>query len=294
MPFFRRTLDISHAQLRAGAPTDLPAVSRLIRDSTHRFISAPSSDLPALVNSAPVMLLASDQELLGVAIAGWPVDDITWLRSLALADGVSLNNGIHTLLPPFYALLRSQGLRRLFYAGDISADTWIQPSLIGCNWERETEVVVYEKHGHIIPSRGNPLVRIRRAQTVDLPSILALDRASFAVHWVKDESVISPALVDMPFFVIAELHGEAVGYAFATTHFHGRLIHLVRIAVDPRARGQSVGVRLMAEVTGFAKSIGADTLTLNTQQENRTAQRLYEWFGFHRTGEKQTVLRYDL
>jgi ribosomal protein S18 acetylase RimI-like enzyme len=68
----------------------------------------------------------------------------------------------------------------------------------------------------------------------------------------------------------------------------------VRIAVLPSQQGRAIGVRLLAEVIAFARTRGASTLTLNTQAHNLRAQRLYEWFGFHRTGEQQTVLRYDL
>jgi len=81
-----------------------------------------------------------------------------------------------------------------------------------------------------------------------------------------------------------------VGYAYATTHFGGRLVHLVRIAVEPTRRGQGVGVRLLADLTAFAQDSGASLITLNTQAYNRSAQRLYEWFGFHSTGERQIVL----
>ena len=82
--------------------------------------------------------------------------------------------------------------------------------------------------------------------------------------------------------------------AFTTTHFGGRLVHLVRIAVLPAYRGKAIGVRLLADVVAYARSLGAESLTLNTQAHNAAAQRLYVWFGFRRTGEQQTVLRFDL
>lgn len=294
MPFFRRNLDISLARVRSPEDADLTAVSRLLRDSAHRFLGAESGDLPALLHSSPALVLVNGREMWGCIVAGWPTDDATWIRALALADGMPASDGLDALLPPFEPLLCERGVRRLFYAGDSSADEWIQPALLGRGWVRQTDVVVYEKHGHAIPARGNQQVRVRRAQTVDLPTVMALDRASFDAQWVKDEGVLGPAIVEQPFFMIAELNGAPVGYAFATSHFQSRLLHLVRIAVDPAARGQGVGVRLMAELIQFARHRGAETLTLNTQAENRVAQRLYEWFGFERTGESQTVLRRDL
>ena len=50
----------------------------------------------------------------------------------------------------------------------------------------------------------------------------------------------------------------------------------------------------LADLVEFARARGADVVTLNTQAHNMPAQRLYEWFGFRRTGEQQTVLKYNL
>jgi ribosomal protein S18 acetylase RimI-like enzyme len=155
-------------------------------------------------------------------------------------------------------------------------------------------VVVYEKRELGIPSQGNQAVRVRRALPVDLPAVLAVDRACFDPQWNKDEGIIGPALIETPYFVAAELDGALIGYAFVTKHFGGRLIHLVRIAVLPQYQGQAIGARLLAEVIAYARSCNADVVTLNTQVDNIAAQRLYEWFGFRRTGEQQIVLRFDL
>ncbi len=293
MPLFRRSSDLNQAVARPAVAADITALSRMLRDSTHRFLGAASSDLPALIGSAPSVALMHGRDLFGAAVAGWSVDDTSWLRAIALADGISPGPALDTLLPPLFEQLGQRGVHRLFYAGDVTADSWIQPLLLARGWTRQTDVVVYEKTDYLVPDQGGQHVRIRRAQAVDLPAVLALDRLSFDSQWVKDEGALGPALIEQPFFVIADLNGLPVGYAFATNHFNGRLVHLVRIAVDPAARGQGIGVRLMAAVIDFTRQTGADTLTLNTQQENRTAQRLYEWFGFHRTGESQSVLRKD-
>ena len=294
MPFFRRSLDLNHATAHAADPADITAVSRLLRDSLHRFLGTPSGDLPALLATAPAAVLTSSRDIWGAAVAHWPTEDTSWLRALVLADGIPIERGLDLLLPTLFGQARTAGVRRLFYAGDTAADHWIQPALLVRGWVRQTDVIVYEKSNLTIPDSGDQTVRIRRAQPVDLPVVLALDHASFDAQWMKDESVLAFSLAEQAFFVLAERDGQAIGYAFATNHFNGKLMHLVRIAVAPAARGGGVGVRLMAELIQYAQRSGAESLTLNTQQENRTAQRLYEWFGFYRTGERQTVLRRDL
>jgi ribosomal protein S18 acetylase RimI-like enzyme len=294
MRLFRRSLDLSLSSTRVASPADLSGVSRLLRGSVHRYQGFPSGDLPALLASAPAMLLVADEEIWAAAIGGWRAESTIWLRGLALANNVPLGGGLAILLPAFQALLRSLGVRQLFYAGDEAADVWLQPSLFAQGYVRDTEVIVYEKQRLEVPSEGNQAVRVRRAQVVDLPSVLAVDRACFDPQWSKDEGIIGPSIFDSPYFIVAELDGTIAGYAFVTTHFDGRLVHLVRIAVLPRYQGQSIGIRLLAEVTAYARSIDAISLTLNTQASNAGAQRLYEWFGFRRTGERQTVLRFDL
>jgi ribosomal protein S18 acetylase RimI-like enzyme len=294
MRFFRRTLDASLATPREATPADLTAVSRLLSQSSHRFVGFQSANLPTLLASAPVMLLSAGNEIWAAAIAGWHVEATTWIRGLALADGLPTGAAFDTLLPPFHALLRSQALQRVYYAGDEAADIWIQPALRARGYAHETDVVVYEKTNLDVPAQGNQAVRIRRAQAVDLPTMLEVDRACFDPQWNKDESIIGPSIIDAPYFVAAEIDGGIVGYAFATSHFSGKLMHLVRIAVLPQYRGQSIGVRLLADVIEFARVRGADLMTLNTQAHNAAAQRLYEWFGFKRTGERQAILRFDL
>src|SRR5262245_44098385 len=217
MHLFHRNLDLSLAEPREAGERDLTAISRLLRSSTRRFMSFPNIDLPALLAGAPALLLVSGDEVWAAAIAGWRAESVTWLRALVLANGLPVGGGLDYLLPPFHALLRTHGLQTLFYAGDEVADTWLQPALTTRGYVADTRVVVYEKRGLAIPSQGNLAIRVRRAQAVDLGSILAIDRACFEPQWNKGESILGPALLESPYFVVAELDGAVVGYAFATT-----------------------------------------------------------------------------
>jgi ribosomal protein S18 acetylase RimI-like enzyme len=294
MHLFRRNLDPSEASPREATDRDLTPISRLLRSSTRRYMGFPSSELPGLLAGAPTMLLVAGDELWAAAIGGWRADTVSWLRGLVLANHLPVAGGLDHLLPPFHALLRTRGLRTLFYAGDEAADAWLQPLLIERGYAPDTTVVVYEKRGMDVPTTGNPAARVRHAQAVDLPAVLAIDRACFDPQWHKDEGIIGPSLLESPFFIVAELEGAPAGYAFVTTHFGGRQVHLVRIAALPAYRGTGLGARLLAEVVGYARSLGADSISLNTQTHNAAAQRLYERFGFRRTGEQQQVLRFAL
>ena len=234
MRFFRRTLDPTLATPREATSADLTAVSRLLSQCSHRFVGFQSANLPILLAGAPALLLTAGNEVWAAAIAGWRVDSTTWIRGLALADGLPIGAAFDALLPPFHALLRSHALDRVYYAGDEAADIWVQPALQTRGYVHETDVVVYEKTKLDVPGQGNQAVRIRRAQAVDLPAVLEVDRACFDPQWNKDESVIGPSILEAPYFVVAEINGQVIGYAFATSHFSGRLMHLVRIATVSR------------------------------------------------------------
>ena len=294
MRLFRRTLDPTLATPREATSADLTAVSRLLSQCSHRFVGFQSANLPTLLAGAPALLLIAGDEVWAAAIAGWSVESTTWIRGLALADGLPTGMAFDALLPPFHALLRTHALDRIYYAGDEAADIWVQPALQVRGYVHETDMVVYEKTKLDVPARGNQAVRIRRAQAVDLPVLLEVDRACFDPQWSKDESVIGPSILEAPYFAVAEINGKVIGYAFATSHFAGRWMHLVRIAVLPHYRGQAIGVRLLADLVEFTRARGAELVTLNTQSYNTDAQRLYEWFGFRRTGERQAILRFDL
>lgn len=294
MPLFRRSIDLSQAHVRVATIADRVSIERLIRDSTRCFIAFPRSELSVLLASMSSAVLGTNDQVFGAAIGGWCTHTTTWLRGLVLANGVPVGDALDRLLPSFHTLLQAQDIVQVFYAGDERTDAWLLSDLVARGYVRDTDVMVYENRSFQVPSVGSQAVQVRRAEVSDLPRVLEVDHLCFAPEWVKATSLIAPALTTSPFFIVAELSGQVVGYAFVTSHFGGRLVHLVRIAVVSSQRHQAIGVRLLAEVTMFAQSIGATSLTLNTQANNIGAQRIYEWFGFRYTGERQPVLRFTL
>lgn len=294
MRFFRRSLDLLQASPRPVTRADYPLVVRLFRDAHRRFQGFAPTELEQMLGEAPGIVLEAGDELWGAALCSWRADTTIWLRGVAVTEGLDVRLALGGLLLPLHASLRSEGIGTIFYAGDDGADMWMQPALQARGYVADTEVIVYEKRSLTIPSHGSDLVALRPALPLDTDAITALDHACFEAQWVKDERILGPAVAEGPLFLVAELGTRIVGYAYATSHFSGRLVHLVRIAVDPAHQGRGIGVRLLAEVVAFARQHGAYSVTLNTQAHNRHAQRLYEWFGFQPTGERQIVLRFDL
>lgn len=279
---------------RLASLDDLQTVLRLLDDADPWFMSVGIDEVSGLLAGAPALLLFASGRPCGVMIADWMHDSTTWVRVLALSGGLSTAHALDTLLPPFHATLRARGGARVYVACHESADAWLAVSLRRAGYVHDTDVIVYQKTRMNVPTHGNPTVRVRTATMGDIPAILAVDTQCFSAEWRKDDVQIGVALREAPRFLVVEDDVGVVGYAFVTMHRGGQLMHLVRIAVLPDRQQQGIGARLLYEVVAYATAIGAETITLNTQAYNRSARRLYERFGFRRTGDRQIILRCDL
>jgi GNAT superfamily N-acetyltransferase len=295
MRWFRRNPDLSQALHRFTSEADVTRVSRLLRDGSRCYYALTGNELPQLLKQGNAVVIQGQKDLWGVAVVSLRTHQTTWLRAVALVKGIHVTGSLQKLLCPLHDSLRDQGIAHIYYAGDSATDSWLVPSLREIGYGQDTEVIIYEKRTMEIPSYGNQQVTIRPAVAQDLYPIHILDRTCFEVHWTKDDTILSTALGSSEgIFFVAEYQRRIVGYAYATHHFGGRLFHLVRLAVDPRNRGEAIGVRLLAEIVGIAQEHNAQLITLNTQAYNERAQQLYGWFGFVNSGETQPILRYDL
>jgi len=120
-------------------------------------------------------------------------------------------------------------------------------------------------------------------------------QAALVAAGLADDWAISPWLDRLLPRCIAYLRArgeEPVGYCYCSVEKeHG---HLIRMAVHPAWQGRGIGTRLLAEAVRFFQQAGARLVTLNTQEENERAQRLYRKFGFRLTGREAVALWRDV
>ena len=290
MPFFRRKDEPDRLSARLVTAGDRASLVRLVHTAEYRFLTAGLEELPDLLQRDPTAVLVSGTRIGGVASFGWRARPVAWLRTLLFQEQAPTIAALRRLSAPLYDVLGEEEIDLLAVTLDEWNDAWLRPALEQLDYRPMVEVIGYAKRRLDRPASGNQAIGIRPARPADLPAVLVLDAACFPLPWVKGAEILGPALATSPCFLLATLDDQPIGYALVTGHQGGALFHLVRIAVLPAHQGTGIGVRLLAEVVDFCAARGADILTLNTQADNYVAQRLYEWFGFVRTGDHQTVL----
>jgi ribosomal protein S18 acetylase RimI-like enzyme len=114
-------------------------------------------------------------------------------------------------------------------------------------------------------------------QFYGLPPDVLLCRGYLAERLARDESVV---------LLAAGADGAALGFVQMYPTFSSlraaRVFVLYDLFVDPAARQQGVGRRLMEAAAEEARRRGAVSLVLSTAKTNHRAQRLYESLGWVR------------
>lgn len=94
-------------------------------------------------------------------------------------------------------------------------------------------------------------------------------------------------------YILAMADDEVIGLAALESPGRERMKHRASISLSVRKKywGQGAGTRFMEELTGFARTIGVELITLEVLEENRRAIRLYERFGFTPFGRLERSMK---
>ncbi|GER86198.1 hypothetical protein KDW_03600 [Dictyobacter vulcani] len=284
-----------HREVRVLRSENIPAIERLLRTSEYVYQRFTLNELPLLLQRYPAVGLWNDTTLYGFLLSQIINPPLAWFSGFGVSWTASKDyvTVLGTLLDELYEYLRAEGVRYLHYSGNDSDNDWLRALLLGRGFIPYRSLYSYDKFDYQIPSPGNQDVVIRPVDLKrDLTELLKIEVACFEDLWRYDPISFQDIAGTHPYFVVAELAGQVVGYQFnALDDDFG---YLIRIAVHPAVGSKGVGTRLMAEAIHFFQQARVSRIMLNTQEDNYHAHRLYEWFGFLRLQQKGFVLRKSL
>lgn len=276
--------------------TDELAIRRILMTSEYIHYRFSPEELPRLLDIypavgafheavGPLARLASGvgESIEAFLLSNEVAPPVAWIGGFGLTwgEGHRYEEYLDLLLPPLATALAKGGVHALYYSGgDLDTD-WLREPLETRGFHLAALLRSYDKIDFVIPAQGNQAVRVRPYQPGDIPRLVEIDRLCFDDLWRHDGPAFIEIAAAYPYFVVAEDDGGILGYQFNIVD--SSIGYLVRIAVHPRAQGQGVGQRLMAEAVRYFKRHDVSRIILNTEEENTRAHRLYEYFGFFLT-----------
>jgi N-acetylglutamate synthase-like GNAT family acetyltransferase len=280
---------MSSGIIRRAAGGDERAIDDLVSKVGRVVLQVLWSDVPSLLRTYDFFLIEGEGRLGCVWGSLVGPDTVAKIRVFALLDDWSTRETLAALLPLARSVLREKGVETLAFVG---MEGWLLEGLVANGFRRMNTILTLQKTDWRVPDPGNLQVVVRPASSADLASILAIDESAFEPLWRNTAETLATCLEECPHFVVAELNGETVGYQYLS--LVGRHGHLSRVAVHPKYQGQRIGARLLVEAVRFFRRRRVFGMTLNTQQNNWQARRLYERFGFKVMGKEALALVCDV
>lgn len=286
--------------LRELDDQDIAGVRRILETSEYIHYRFGPEELPTLLGRLPGMgafgvptgrlTRAAEPALRAFLLVNWLVAPSAWIGGFGVtwSESARFTEYLDLLLPPLSEHAHARGARMLYYSGsDVDAD-WLSPTLEARGFHLVSLLRSYDKEDFAVPNQGNTRVRVRPFAPADVAGVVEVENRCFEQLWRHDAANFLEIAETYPYFVVAEDDAGIAGYQFNAVDSTAG--YLVRIAVHPRAEGQGVGARLMAEAVRYFQSCKVWKIVLNTEEQNTRAHRLYERFGFHEVSPRGFVL----
>ncbi len=290
---------VAREQIRLLNVDDIRLVERLLHSSEYIYQRFTLEELAGQLKHYPAVGAFSGTSLYGFLLSQVLSSPCAWIGGFGVSwmESTKYPSILYRLLEQLSSHLILSGVRYLHYSGNDVAHDWLRTTLLTHGFVSYRQLYSYDKYDFKVPTSGNQQVMVRPvsfsrnigAAGDDMPALLEIEEACFEDLWRYDSTAFRDIVATHPYFVVAELNGQVVGYQFNTVDADAG--YLVRIAVHPSVNGHGIGARLMAEAISFFAQAGVSRIMLNTQENNTHAHHLYEWFGFERVQQMGFVLR---
>jgi ribosomal-protein-alanine N-acetyltransferase len=122
-----------------------------------------------------------------------------------------------------------------------------------------------------------PKLIIRKIKEKDIPSLLEIEKISFAAPW-SEQDFLSELYRKNALLRVAVFEGNIIGYICVS--FRAQESHILNLAVHPDFRRRGVATILMDKAMAELKERGCFFALLKVRVSNTGAQRFYELLGF--------------
>jgi [ribosomal protein S18]-alanine N-acetyltransferase len=276
-------------RIRVAGRSDRLAICSLLRQAWHSAGGAGWDQLDALQTGCGALLVDRGNQSIGVCLLDLRTPPVARLSAVAVADREDVPAVWEQIWRAAEIYLRNEAMRFAYYVGEAP---WLLDMLNAHGFEQVNTVVAYERGQDAPIANGHATVRLRSAREADLTAVEELDAASFPLLWRYPLPMLQAAMQPAARFSLAELDRRLIGYLLSTQE--GNEGQITRLAVLPDYRRQGIGSRLLADALSTFRRGCVRRVSLNTQDDNVPAQRLYERFGFRRTGDELPVLEKPL
>lgn len=279
--------------VRTVSPDDRQKLANLIHFEiyVHRHLDwRPPLDW---VGHQPYLVAEQNGRILASLACPPDPPNIAWLRLFAASSEISVRRAWDALWPEAHSqLLEITGLERI---AAIPLQNWFQNLLIESDFQETHRVVMLNwepgRQASRAPVSLPPEMTIRPMNFDDLVEVEEIDSSSFGSVWQNSQKSLELAFRQAAVATVAEQDGQLIAYQISTGTPMGG--HLARLAVHPGFQGLGIGYALVRDMLSQFERRGAQTVSVNTQQDNNVSLSLYEKAGFRRTGEEYPVFQCD-
>jgi ribosomal-protein-alanine N-acetyltransferase len=238
----------------------------------------------------PYLLLIKDKKINAVLCATPENDKSAWIRTFVAKKNLPLEETWQRLLDKAINKLKENGINLL---AALALHSWFEGLLSSSGFKHRQNIVVLEWGGKL-PSDApiNPDIEIRPMNLADLPEVHDLDKIAFQPLWQNSLAGLTKAYEQPGISTVAVCQGIIVGYQISTSMtIYG---HLARLAVNPDYQRRGIASALVYDLLRQFDQQGFWRVTVNTQSDNSPSLKLYNTFGFERTGEEIPVYKLNL
>ncbi|MFO7304967.1 MAG: ribosomal protein S18-alanine N-acetyltransferase [Gammaproteobacteria bacterium] len=130
---------------------------------------------------------------------------------------------------------------------------------------------------------GDPAFRFRPMTQADVPSVIAVERASYPFPW--SEGVFRDCIRVGYFCRVVEVDGQVGGYGIMS--YGAGEAHILNICIRADLRGRGIGRKLMQYLLERARAERVHEVFLEVRPSNPVAIALYVSLGFTQIGTRK-------